>query len=240
MSNSKGTALVTGGAKRIGRELALALAERNFSLAIHYHHSKKEVEDLLSEVRKLGVKASSFQADLSQEKEFTSLVPKVSKEFPDLNLLINNASVFQKASLRETSIELFNRQFDINFRAPYFLTRDFSKYCKKGQVINFLDTRITSNIRGDHFAYTLSKKALDNFTKMAAIALAPNIRVNGIAPGFLLAPGKKSENSLEPLIKNTPLERKPELRDLVRGVLFLVENESVTGQVLFINGGEHL
>ena len=129
------SALITGGAKRIGREIALALAHRGFNIALHYNTSKNEAEVLAREIESTGMKCALFQADFLNQAESESLVKKVICIFPDLELLVNNASVFEKSSFRDTSPDLFQRQFQINLNTPYFLLRDFSNSCQ-GHVIN--------------------------------------------------------------------------------------------------------
>ena len=135
----------------------------------------------------MGRRCRLFRCDLNDHDETAALIPRVREHFPDLSVLVNNASVFKRGSLRETGRDLFERHFNINFKAPFFLTQAFAEGCARGQVINLLDTRVS---RSDphHAAYTLSKKALLELTRMAARELGPAIRVNGVSPGMILPP----------------------------------------------------
>ncbi len=232
-------ALITGGARRIGRELALALAARSYDIALHYHSSGAEAHEALELVREYGVRASLFQCDLADNAELLELIPRVLREFPDLELLVNNASVFQKGTIKESGPVFFDRLMTVNFKAPFFLTREFANNCRQGQVINLIDTRIT---RSDHSyaVYTLSKKALAELTGIAARELAPAFRVNAIAPGIILPPPDETEAALERLVRRIPMQRKGSLANVVAAMQFLLDNEFVTGQCLFIDGGESL
>ena len=170
--NTSPAALVTGAAVRIGKAITLDLAEMGYSIALHFNSSRAEAEKLCRSIEALGAACEIFKADLTNPNELENLIPTVKKIFPKLSLLVNNAAVFQKAPLKQTDRKLFDSHFDLNFKAPFFLSSDFARVCKKGQIINILDTRITRN-RSSHFAYTLSKKALADFTRLAAAELAP-------------------------------------------------------------------
>lgn len=232
------SALITGGAKRIGREIALALAHRGFNIALHYNTSKNEAEVLASEIESTGMKCVLFQADFLNQVESESLIKNVICTFPDLELLINNASAFEKSSLRDTSPDLFHRQFQINLNTPYFLLRDFSNSCQ-GHVINILDSRIDNNDH-EYCAYTLSKKCLRDLTLIAAKELAPQIRVNAIAPGLILPPLGETEVYLEKSAKSVPMKKKGQIEDILRAVEFLLDQPYVTGQIIYVDGGRHL
>jgi len=233
------TVLITGGAKRIGRSIALHLADAGFDIALHYNSSENDAMKTSEEIRTKGVKCKLFVADLSSEDEVLDLIPNTIKEFSDLNLLINNASIFEPSSIKETSIELLNRHLSINLKAPYILTQRFSKHCKSGQIINILDTRINSD-RTKYAAYSISKKALSDLTKMSAIELAPSIRVNAIAPGLILPPEGKDEYYLADLAKDIPLKKSGSINHILASLTFLMNNDYMTGQTIFCDGGEHL
>jgi pteridine reductase len=237
-----GTVLITGAAKRIGREIALNLASKGYNIALHYNKSEKEINKLRNEILKKNVESKIYQTDLSVEIEVTELVKKVRNDFFDLNTLINNASIYEKGLLTETENNFFSSIMDINFKAPFILTREFEKFCKKGNIINFLDSRINHN-KSEYFIYTLSRKILADLTKMAAMELAPNIRVNGIAPGLILPQeGNKKEDPLnyQKLIDKVPLKEKGDVADIVNGVNYLLESKYLTGEILFIDGGFNL
>ena len=183
----KNAALITGSAKRIGKKIAQFLASEDYDVAIHYNKSDSEAKKVADKLIKYGITTSIFKADLNDEKSVLKLIHNVQNEFSNLNLLINNASIFVESSLVETDEELLNRTLNINFKAPFILSREFAKKCTEGQIINILDTRISKNSTS-HFVYSISKKALAEFTKLAAVELAPGVRVNGIAPGLILPP----------------------------------------------------
>lgn len=233
-------ALVTGASKRIGRQIALTLAADGWDIAVHYRGSQKEAMATAQEIRALGRRCELFEADLGDMRQVERLVPAVADAMPGLELLVNNASIFEPASFLETQEAFFDRIFTINFKSCFFLARDFARICRKGQIVNMLDTKIARSASPSYFAYTLGKKALAAFTEMAAKELAPDIRVNGICPGPILPPPGKDSDYLEKFAGRVPLKRigSPEL--IVDAILFLVRNSYVTGQWLFVDGGEHL
>lgn len=235
------TALVTGASKRIGKAITVHLASSGWNVIVHYNSSvneaKKLVDDLATKFPKQ--KFNSLAADLANSTEVAALIPKVISQFGEFDLLVNNASVFDKGYLHETSLKLFDSQFDINLKAPFFLMRDFASYCKNGIVINFVDTRIASN-KSNFAAYSLSKKGLWELTKMAALEFAPNIRVNAIAPGATLAPEHEDESYLQKLAQNIPMKQPGGLVPILKTIDYILENTFLTGQLLFADGGESL
>lgn len=235
----KSTALVTGGAKRIGRAIVLSLAEKGFDVALHYSSSRSEAEEVAEAIKKIGRQCHLFRCDLNDMKDVSSLIPQVFKRFPDCRLLVNNASVFGRARFTETDEALFDHHFNVNFKAPFFLSRDFAEHCKEGQIINILDTKV-SCILIDYFAYTLTKKALLEFTKMAAKELGPRIRVNGICPGLILPSSELSEEDFQELGGRIPLRRTGSPESVVSAIHFLIDNTFITGETIFVDGGEHL
>ncbi|GMT50100.1 MAG: short chain dehydrogenase [bacterium] len=236
---TKGTALITGGAKRLGRAIALKLAGMGYHIALHYNNSLDEAKVLCSEIQALNMDCEIFQSNLLDENALMSLIPRVKERFHDLNLLINNASVFQRAQLLETDFDLFNNNFHLNFKAPFFLTKDFAKHCGEGHIVNMVDAKVAYNDIS-YSAYTLSKKALADFTMMAAKELAPAIRVNAVGPGYILPPDTDSENYLTKRPEIIPLQRKGEPSEITDAIGFLVQNTYITGQILYVDGGEHL
>jgi pteridine reductase len=235
------TALITGASKRIGKAIAEHLAEKGWNIAIHFNSSEKPAEVLVNELttKYTQQKFQAFKANLSSIDEVIKLIPKVLKEFGKIHLLVNNASVFDSGYLKATSLELYDEQMNVNLKAPFFLMRDFANYCKKGNIINFVDTRVTSN-KSNFTAYSLSKKGLWNLTQMAALELAPDIRVNAIAPGVSLAPEEKDENYLQNLAQNIPMKKPGGLEPIIKSVDYILENNHLTGQLLFADGGENL
>ncbi len=235
----KKSALITGGAKRIGKAIALYLADCGYDIALHYNTSKTEANITKSEIEKKGQKCTLFQCDFNKITESSKLIKKVKSSFPNLCLLVNNASIFEGGLFQETNIQFLEKHLNVNFKTPFILSRDFAKLCKKGQIINILDTNVVRK-GSKYFAYNLSKKALYDLTKMAAYELGPYIRVNGIAPGPILSPFGKDDGYLKIKAKNIPLKQRGNTEYITHAVGFLIENDFITGECLFIDGGKHL
>ena len=237
MKNS--TALITGGSKRIGREISIFLASQGYDLVISYNESKNEAEKLSKEiVKKFGVKCEIFKADLRDEKQTKELAKFVKKNSAKWSLLVNNASVFQKSKFLTAAESEMSDNFNIHFFSPLILAKEFAKNApKNGQIINLTDKNIT-RYETSYFYYLLSKKSLAELTKMLSVELAPKIRVNGIAPGFILNP---IDNSIaDNFVKKIPLQTKGDVENIVQAVEFLLKNKFVTGQILFVDGGASL
>jgi len=237
----KQTALITGASKRIGKSIAEHLAVKGWNIIIHFNTSENPAKQLVENLRSKfpNQKFGTVKANLSRINEVIGLVPKVVNEFGKFELLVNNASGFNSGNLKETSLELFNSQMDLNLKAPFFLMRDFANYCKQGNIINLVDTRITSN-KSNFAAYSLSKKALWDLTKMAALEFAPEIRVNAIAPGVTLPPNDKEENYLLHLAENIPMKKPGGVEPILESINYILSNNHLTGQLLFADGGENL
>ena len=239
MSRPKGAALVTGGARRIGGAIARALAQDGYDIALHYRTSAESAEGTAEEIEGMGRRCRLFRCNLDRHDEMTGLIPGVREQFPHLNVLINNASIFEPGTLAGTGRDLFERHFNINFKAPFFLTQAFAEGCDHGQIINILDTRVSRSDQ-HHAAYTLSKKALLELTRMAARELGPAIRVNGVSPGMILPPPGGAVDELERRSAGLPLKRIGNTANLVAAVRFLLENPFITGECIYVDGGEHL
>jgi NAD(P)-dependent dehydrogenase (short-subunit alcohol dehydrogenase family) len=217
------------------------LAEKGWNIAVHFNSSEKLADAFIHELSSNypQQKFRAFKANLSNIQEVFQLIPKVLEEFSEIQLLVNNASVFDPAYLKETTIELFDEQMNVNMKAPFFLMRDFEIHCKSGGIINFVDTRVTSN-KSNFAAYSLSKKGLWELTKMAALEFAPAIRVNAIAPGVTLAPEDKDDNYLQKLAQNIPMKKPGGLEPILKSIDYILENNHLTGQLIFADGGENL
>ena len=239
MSTPKGAALVTGGARRIGAAIARALAQNGYDVALHYLTSAESAERTAGKIEEMGRRCRLFRCDLNDHEEATALIPSVREHFSHLNVLVNNASIFEPGALADTGRDLFERHFNINFKAPFFLTQAFAEGCAQGQIINILDTRVSRSDQ-HHAAYTLSKKALLELTRMAARELGPAIRVNGVSPGMILPPRGEVVDELERRSAALPLKRIGNMANLVAAVLFLLDNPFVTGECIYVDGGEHL
>lgn len=237
--NEHGTALITGGGKRIGRAIALRLADLGFNIALHYNSSREDAERVAAEVQHAGVRCQLFRCDFADVDAVFQLMESVADACPDLSILVNNASIFERGPLLETDSTLFDRHFHINFRAPFFLTRDLARRCERGHVINLVDTKINRNA-DVYFAYTLTKKALYEFTKMAAVQLGPHFRVNAVGPGLVLPPPGEDESYLAKQASSIPLRRHGDATSVCDAIAYLVENTFITGQVIYVDGGQHL
>ncbi|MDE0354242.1 MAG: SDR family oxidoreductase [Deltaproteobacteria bacterium] len=239
MSTSKGAALVTGGARRIGAAISLALARNGYDVALHYLSSVEAAERIADEIEGLGRRCRLFRCDLNDHRETANLVARVREHYSSLDVLVNNASIFERGTLADTGQDLLERHFNINFKAPFFLSQTFADGCARGHIINILDTRVS---RSDphHAAYTLSKKALLELTRIAARELGPAIRVNGVSPGMILPPPGGVVDELERRSAGLPLKRIGDTDNVVAAVLFLLDNPFVTGECIYVDGGEHL
>lgn len=236
---TQGAALVTGGAVRLGKAFALSLARAGYDIALHYNASREAAEATAEEIRGAGVECEPFPFDFSAEAEMAPLVEKVAARFPHFNLLLNSASVYQSAPLMETDRALFESQFKVNFQAPYFLTQAFAKARDRGCIVNIIDNKIAFN-QFQYSAYLLSKKALAEFTKLAAVELAPNFRTNGIAPGVTLPADTRTPDYVKWRIQGIPLQRQGTPDNLCQALHYILDNEFVNGQILMVDGGESL
>ena len=237
----KQTALITGAAKRLGKEMTVHLAKKGWNVAIHFNSSSGQAQNLKMKLQKEypNQKFEIFQTNLSNSAETEKLILKVVDEMGRLDLLINNASVFDPGYLRETDLKLFDLQMSVNFQAPFILCRDFAKLVKKGLIVNLADTRIAVN-KSNYAAYSISKKALWELTKMAALEFAPEIRVNAIAPGVTLPPEDKDEAYLNKLAENIPMKKPGGIEPILQSLDYITTNNTLTGQLLFADGGENL
>ncbi|BAX81883.1 SDR family NAD(P)-dependent oxidoreductase [Labilibaculum antarcticum] len=235
------TALITGAAKRIGKFIAIHMAKNGFNIAIHYNSSKSEAIDLQT---KLGnqfpnQKFKIFKCDLHCTEDVEGLIDRVLLHFEKIDVLINNASVFDSGVIRETSVKLFQEQMSVNFLAPFILSRDYALNSINGLIVNLLDTRIANN-SSSHAAYSLSKVGLGHLTKMSALEFAPAIRVNGIAPGATLPPEDQGVEYLLRIAKKTPMKIPGGIDPVLQSLDYILENQNLTGQILFCDGGGQL
>ncbi|HSV32186.1 MAG TPA: SDR family oxidoreductase [Atribacteraceae bacterium] len=232
-------ALITGGGRRLGKAMTLALAHKGYGIALHYHQREEEAKDTATGVHALSVDCRLYRGDLTNDQESGELMDQVMNDFPGLSLVVNNASLFEPASFLETDSRLFDRQFAIHLKAPFILTRNFARRARGGCIINILDAKIKGH-RPTHMAYILAKKALAEFTLIAARDLAPRFRVNGVAPGPVEPPPGKDTSYLDRVAEKIPLKTRGYPEDIARAVVFLAENPFITGEILFVDGGESL
>ncbi len=234
-------ALITGSAVRIGREISHHLAIQGWNLALHYNSSSSEVTDFATLLQKNFPDQHFyiFKADLGDISQSSLLINRVIDQFGTLDLLINNASVFEASTLKKTTNDLFKQQTVVNYMTPFVLIRDFANKSNTGQVINMVDTRISNN-KYDFFAYSLSKKVLTELTKMAALELAPKFRINAIAPGAAIAPVGKDNAYLEKIALNTPMKVPSGINPILKTIDYIIDNQDLTGQIIYCDGGSHL
>ncbi|AZI68217.1 SDR family oxidoreductase [Kaistella daneshvariae] len=237
----KNYALVTGSADRIGKSVALHLASQGYSLLLHYNSSAEKAEKVKHEIETLGngVKAELLQFNFLADHDFDEIFAALKAKNIILDILVNCASDFVPSDFKMVGSQLLEKEFNINFKNAYLLTKAFARVYESGNIINFIDTKVTKNSTV-HLDYILSKKLLQEFTKISAVELAPNFRVNGIAPGLILPPEGKDEGYLWNLAKNIPLKKIGNLDEINKAVQFIIVSEFFTGQTLFIDGGEHL
>ena len=235
----KKAVLITGAAQRIGKSIALALASRGYDIALHFNRSQKEAAQLARAIRKMGVVCELFPCDLRDQDEVLLLLEKVYEKFSYLNVLINSTSIFQPSGIGRNGLKDLDDHWLVNFRSPFILTGEFARLYKKGLIINILDTKISQN-KTAYMGYLLSKKSLADFTKLSAVDLAPHIRVNGISPGIILPPKGQGEGYLRKRASSIPLLKAGHVQHIVEAVNYLMDNEFVTGQNIFVDGGEHL
>lgn len=233
------TALVTGGAVRIGRAISLALARAGADVVIHHHRSAAPARALRREVEALGRRAFCVRGDLRREADVRRLVRASREKGGRLDILVNNAAVFHKDSLRAVTARKLREEFEVNLFAPLLLLRAFAEEGGGRSVVNLLDRRITSLDR-ECIPYVLSKMALAGATRIAALDLAPRIRVNAVAPGAILPPPGKGAKYLKDMAGPVPLRRRCAPEDVADAVLFLLQNDALTGQIIFVDGGQHL
>ncbi len=241
--NLKGeVALVTGSAVRLGKALALALAGDGVRLAIHHSRSTAAAEQTVAEIKALGGDAFSVQADLSRPGSASGVIEHTFNHYGRIDILVNSAAIFEPGDLADTTEVLWDKHFDINLKAPFFLSQAFAAHVgseRPGHIVNIADWRAIRP--GPHYlAYTLTKAALVTMTQSLALALAPNIRVNAIAPGAILPPPGKGRDYLEQMADRIPLRRAGEPKDVAQALLFLLSSDFITGELIFVTGGEHL
>ncbi len=235
-------ALVTGGAVRLGRAIALRLAENGVSVAVHARRSLAAAENTAASCRALGVQAVVLDADLADETAAASLVERATRSLGPIGILVNNASVFERDEWNDATTASWNRHLEPNLRAPFVLMQHFARLLpadRDGVVINMLDQRVWSLT--PHFvSYTVSKAGLWALTQSMALALAPRIRVNAVGPGPAAPSARQTERQFERQCRSLPLGRGTSPDEVADAVLALVTLPSVTGQMIATDGGQHL
>lgn len=236
------TALVTGAARRIGKAIALELASRGYGIALHFGTSRAEAEAAALDVRKRGVPCQIFQADLAREEETASLIPAIMRAMGPIGVLVNNASVFEDDTLATMTRESWDRHIETNLRAPLVLAQNFAASLPKdahGAIINIIDQRVLKPTP-QFLSYLVSKQALFNLTRTLAQALAPSIRVNAVAPGPTIQNARQTAADFARQSATLPLGRGGTPEEIAAAVTWLIEAQSVTGQMIAVDGGQHL
>ncbi|MFH1239091.1 MAG: SDR family oxidoreductase [bacterium] len=233
------TALITGAGRRLGRAIALALAAEGVNIMVHYPDPDEEVNDLGQEITGMGVKSWSVKADFEKPDEYSTLIERSLEDTGSLDILINNAAIFLPDTLKKVDFDSLTKHMQINTWVPLVLSRHFAEKVSQGSIINMLDSRI-SGYDWSHVAYILSKHALAVLTRMTALEFAPDITVNGVAPGLILPPPGRDEAYLDLLKDSLPLKKHGQAADISETVIYLIRADFVTGQIIYVDGGRHL
>jgi len=235
-------ALITAGANRIGKAMALRLAKLGYHIILHYNRSEQNALTTKSEIEALGVACTTVQINFSNPQQPITLFSDVEANL-DIQVVVNNASDFNKSNFETTSNDLLFHHFNITFVSAYRLTKLFAQNKQQGLIVNLLDTKVKYNST-QNLDYLLAKKNLYAFTKIAAKELGPNFRVNAIAPGIILPPPEveleKGKAYMMERAQNIPLKTYGDTGQICNALQFFIENNFVTGQTIFVDGGEHL
>ncbi len=229
------TAIVTGGAIRIGKAMALHLAGKGFNIALHYHQSNPTA--VIEEIKSHGVHCQGYSCDLSNLEEAEPFVARVTADFNDVELLINSAANFIQENLEETQKDTLTDTFHLNLMSPFLLMRDFKRTINKGMIVNIIDERVRKHI-STFGAYSVSKVGLKYLTELAAVEWGETVRVNGIAPGLILPPQGGAPDYLEKAAKKVPTRTHGNIENLLQALDYLLENQFVNGDTLFVDGAE--
>ena len=233
--------IITGAATRMGAVIAKKLSGPNVEIVIHYNKSKVSAEKLQKELKKNKTKVWLIKGDLSKENDLKKIIKFAKSKLKYFDCLINNASLFENDNLKNFTSKSWNNHLDVNLKAPAYLTKEFARNIKgkNNNIINIIDQRIFK-LTPFFTSYTLSKTGLYTLTKTSAMSLAPNIRVNGIAPGPTIKNQRQSEKHFKKQYLATPLKRQVDVEQICNAVDFFIKNISITGQVLAIDSGQNL
>ena len=233
--------IITGGATRIGAAIAKQLSGQNKEILIHYNRSKSKAEKLKKDLSKNGTKIYLVKGDLRKEKDIRKIIKYAKSKLKYFDCLINNASLFENDKLENFSMDSWGNHLRTNLRAPALFSKEFAKNIKNANnnIINIIDQRVFK-LTPYFFSYTISKTGLYTLTKTSAMTLAPNIRVNGIAPGPTIKNKRQSVKHFRKQYMATPLKRQVDVQQICNAVDFFIKNRSITGQVLAIDSGQNL
>jgi NAD(P)-dependent dehydrogenase (short-subunit alcohol dehydrogenase family) len=232
-------ALVTGAGQRIGRVIALDLAANGWDVAVHYRSSAAAAAQTVAAAREAGARAEVFAADLAVEADCEALLPAVAQAMGRVDAVVNNASLFEYDDLASFSTAAMERAWRANTAPAVILARALHRLGGSGVVVNLMDQKLW-NPNPDYFSYTLSKAALETANTLLAQALAPRVRVCGVAPGVTLLSGEMSRHEFDQSHRMTPLQRSSTPGDVASAVRFLLESPAITGTTVLVDGGQHL
>jgi NAD(P)-dependent dehydrogenase (short-subunit alcohol dehydrogenase family) len=246
MEISGKVALITGSAKRIGRATAVELAKRGARIAVHFRSSAEEARETLRLIEQAGSSGALFQADLTDPQAIMKMFLNLDREFGRLDILVNSASIFNSGSADETTSSEWNDELDSNARAPFLVAQSAARMMMRGgegshagKIVNIVDAA-GKIIWPGYFAYSVSKAALIAVNRGLAKAYAPSIQVNGVAPGPVLFPDRYTEEQKQAAIERTLLKRAGNPNDVVNAIVFLIENDYITGEIIHVDGGRHI
>ena len=242
MPPSPKTALVTGAARRIGRAVALDLAAHGFGIGVHYHRSPEAAEEVVATIEAIGGRAIALRADLGREGETAPLIATLAKALGAPTLLVNNASLFERDDALTATRASWDAHMEANLRAPFVLSQEFARHLPSesaGLIVNMLDQRVW-NVTPHFTSYTLSKAGLWTITQTLALALAPRVRVNAIGPGPVLPSTRQTQAQFDRQVASVPLQRSAKLEEICRAIHFMIAAPSMTGQMIALDGGQHL
>ena len=252
LSQQKKAVLVTGAAKRLGREIALQFARQGWDVAVHYGRSEHEAKETVREIEMMGVKAQAYQADLADEPAIKKLFTAVSQHFPNLHCLVNSASIFEydrANSNTPLTTKSLQDHMQVNLTAPILLSQLMFEFKKNNpnkiggehlpSAIQLLDQKLI-NLNSDYLSYTLSKAALATSVEVLALDFAPHLRVIGLAPGISLPSGDQTNDGFTKAHQMTPLGKSSTPEDIAQAAVFLAQANAITGTTLYVDGGQHL
>ncbi len=234
--------LITGAATRIGRAIALAMAKAGWNVAVHHHRSSEEAKELVSELQSLGATATAISANLLDSRQAEGVIDSAHERLGAISCLINNAALFEYDNIHTVTSESWKAHLSVNLTSPLLLSQTFANQVpdgKVGNIINIIDQRVW-NLTPHFISYTISKTGLWTLTQTLALALAPNIRVNGVGPGPTLPSSRQTEGEFRAQWQALPLQRKVSPEEISEAVAYILSAQSMTGQMIALDGGQHL
>ena len=234
--------LITGAATRIGKAIALHFAERGWNIALHYFRSSAKAKNLKKIIEQSWVKVALVKADLKNSKQTEKIITVARKKLGTIDCLVNNAALFEKDDIANFTTKSWNDHLNINLLAPAILTKQFAKQVSKktvSNIINIIDQRIF-NLTPYFMSYTVSKSGLETLTKTMAMRLGPNIKVNAIAPGPTIKSKRQTDRHFRNQVRSTLLKKSVRSEDICDTVEFLINNNSITGQIIAVDSGQNL